>query len=236
MEKRTYTDDELIMRVWDVEEIKKVVYKRGVYTTNGWQARELDELWVSGEALKKTASYGRNTGWYVGLDAIRGWYVKPHGPGHMAYDPASTGLVELAGDGKTAKALFYSIAQRTEPKGDGTAQALWWPHKLAVDLVKEDGQWKIWHLVEAIDLVSEAGEEYGKQSPYVDFERDPIFSEFGTPTVSCLTHDPTFNWWDDYPAMPQPYDTFTDDISYGPEGYKPPKEKHYGAKEGRNYK
>jgi hypothetical protein len=33
--------------------------------------------------------------------------------------------------------------------------------------------------------------------------------------------------------MPQPYDTFTDDISYGPEGWKAPQEKHYGAKEGK---
>ena len=236
MANRTYTDDELIRRVWDVEEIKKVVYKRCVYTANGWQGRELDELWVTDPALRKTASFGRNTGWYVGMDAIRGWYVKPHGAGYMAFDPASTGLVELAGDGKTAKALFYCIAQRTEPNGDGTAKALWWPHKLAVDMVKQGDQWKIWHLVEAVDLATEAGADYREQSPYIDYDNDPIFSEFGQPTVACLSHDATFNWWDDYPAMPEPYDTFTDDISYGPEGYKPPKEKHFGAKEGRNYK
>ena len=236
MAKRTYTDDELIRRVWDVEEVKKLVYKRCVYTTNGWQSRELDELWVSDPALQKTASFGRNTGWYVGLDAIRGWYVKPSGTGYMAYDPASTGLVELAGDGKTAKALFYCISQRTTPNGDGTAAAIWWPHKLAVDCVKENGQWKIWHLVEAVDLASEAGEDYREQSPYIDYENDPIFSEFGQPTVPYLSHDATFNWWDDYPGLPEPYDTFTDDISYGPEGYKPPKGKHYGAKEGGNYK
>ena len=235
MAKRTYTDDELIRRVWDVEEIKKVIYKRGVYTANAWQERELDELWVSEPEHKKTASFGRNTGWYVGMDTIRGWYVKPHGAGYMAYDPASTGLVELAGDGKTAKALFYCISQRTTPNGDGTAKALWWPHKLAVDMAKENGQWKIWHLVEAVDLASEAGEDYRAQSPYIDYEKDPIFSEFGEPTVKCLSHDATFNWWDDYPGLPEPYDIFTDDISYGPEGYKPPKGKHYGAKEGGNY-
>ena len=28
MSKRTYTDDELIVRVWDVEEIKKLANKR----------------------------------------------------------------------------------------------------------------------------------------------------------------------------------------------------------------
>lgn len=233
---RTYTDDELIRRVWDVEEIKKLVYKRGIYTSNAWQERELAELWVSDPELQQTAAFGRNTGWYVGIDAIRSWYVKPYGSGYLAYDPASTGLVELAGDGKSAKALFYCIAQRTTPNGDGTASALWWPHKLGVDCVKENGQWKIWHLVEAIDLASEAGENYRDQDPYIDYTKDPLFSEFGEPTVKCLSHDATFNWWDNYPPMPEPYDTWNDEISYGPEGYHPPKEKHFGAKEGRNYK
>ena len=36
--------------------------------------------------------------------------------------------------------------------------------------------------------------------------------------------------------MPEPYDTWSDDISYGPEGFKPPHNKGLGAKEGRNYK
>ncbi len=235
MTKRTYTDDELIARVWDVEEIKKLVYKRGVYIANGWQERELAELWVSDPAAKETASYGKNTGWYVGLDAIAAWYVRPQGAGYMAHDPASTGLVELAADGKTAKALFYCIAEKTEKDASGETKALWLPHKAGYDLMKEDGVWKIWHLVEAIDLVSEAGQDYGAQSPYPDYEADPIFADFGTPTVPCLCHDAAFNWWDDYPPMPEPYDTFTPAISYGPEGYQPPKGKHYGAGEGRNY-
>lgn len=233
---RTYTDDELIRRVWDVEEIKKLVYRRGVYIANGWQARELKELWVSDPGLQKTASYGKNTGWYVGLDAISAWYVKPHGAGYMAYEPASTGLVELAGDGKTAKGLFYCIGQLTQAGPDGRVKALWTPHKAGFDFVKENGQWRIWHVMEAVDLVNEAGRDYGEQSPYPDYENDPIFADFGTPTVPCLCHDAAFNWWDDYPPMPEPYDTFSDDISYGPEGYKPPKDKHYGAGEGRNYK
>ena len=160
MFKREYTDDELIRRVWDVEEIKKLVYKRGVYIANDWRKRELDELWVQEPEHQKTASFGKNIGWYVGMDNIRAWYEKKHGAGYLAFHPASTGLVELAGDGKTAKALFYSIAQETESNGDGTAKALWMPEKIAFDLVKEGDQWKIWHFVAAVDLVSEAGADY----------------------------------------------------------------------------
>lgn len=234
MFRTNYTDEELIVRVWDVEEIKKLVYKRSVYIANDWRARELDELWVKKPENQKTAAFGKNIGWYVGMDAIRAWYDKKHGDGYMAFHPATTGLVELAGDGKTAKGLFYSIANETESNGDGTAKALWMPEKLAFDFIKEEGVWKIWHLVAAVDLVSEAGADYSEQDPYPDYGKD--LADFGEPTVKQLIHDGTFNWWDDYPAMPEPYETWSEDISYGPEGWKPPKQKHYGAKEGRNYK
>ena len=234
MFKKDYTDDELIGRVWDIEEIKKLVYKRSVYIANDWRARELDELWVAEPEHQKTASFGKNIGWYVGMDNIRAWYDKKHGDGYMAFHPATTGLVELAGDGRTAKGLFYSIANETESNGDGTAKALWMPEKVAFDFIKEGDAWKIWHLVAAVDLVSEAGTDYGDQDPYPDYSKD--LADFGEPTVKELIHDGTFNWWDDYPGLPQPYETWADDISYGPEGWKPPKGKHYGAGEGRNYK
>ena len=142
--------------------------------------------------------------------------------------------MELAGDGKTAKGLFYSIANETEANGDGTANALWMPEKLAFDFIKEGDTWKIWHLVAAVDLVSEAGADYSDQDPYPDYAKD--LADFGEPTVKQLIHDGTFNWWDDYPSMPEPYETWSDDISYGPEGWKAPKGKHYGAGEGRNWK
>ncbi len=259
--KRTYTDDELIRRVWDVEDIKKLVYKRGVYQANEWRERELRELWVAGEDAKKTASFGRNTGFYVGMDAIYGYYVEKHARdrreqlaaiaaadpavenadgnlnrGCLSSHPATTGLVELAGDGKTARALFYAIATETWALPDGTAKAIWAPEKLAFDFLKEDGQWKIWHLVAATDLTCEAGTDIHDQDPYPHYEADPVQLEFGTPTIPCITHDATFNWWDDYPPMPKPYDTFDPADSYGPEGFHAPEVFQFAGGEGRNYK
>lgn len=236
---KTYTDDELIRRVWDVEEIKKVAYKRVYFLANEWRQKELDELWVSDPEAQKTASLGSNTGFYVGMDSIRNYYVTKrgdHSVGCLSQYPVSTGLVELAGDGQTAKGLWYCIGQETTPNGDGTAKAMWITGKVAIDFLKEGDSWKIWHLVLANDLSSEAGEDYAKGEPYWDPETDPVAQEFGPPDVAVLTHDPNFNWWDDYPSMPEPYETFTDDISYGPEGFKPPRNKGFNVKEGRNYK
>ena len=230
MNKRAYTDDELIRRVWDVEEIKKLASKRVYYQANEWRDRELDELWTRERAA--TASFGSNTGFYVGLDSIRRWYTAgDRSVGCLTSRPVSTGLVELAGDGRTAKGLWYCIGQESVP-----GRAMWVTGKVAMDFVKEGDAWKIWHVVEANDLSGEAGEAYSAGEPYWDPASDPVALAFGTPDVAVLTHDPNFNWWDDYPAMPRPYDTFTDELSYGPEGFRPPRNKGLGAKEGRNYK
>ena len=51
-----YTDEELIQRVWDVEEVKKLCAKRCYYIANDWRQKELDELWVTGEEAKKTGA------------------------------------------------------------------------------------------------------------------------------------------------------------------------------------
>ena len=72
---RQYTDEELIQRVWDVEEIKKLIHKRVIYITNEMRKEELNDLWVQDPKHQKTASFGRNTGYYTGMDAIRDYYV-----------------------------------------------------------------------------------------------------------------------------------------------------------------
>ena len=234
--KREYTDDELIRRVTDIEEIKKVANKRVYYMINEWREQELQDLWVTDPSYQATASFGKNTGYYVGMDNICSYYVTKHaadlgdGVGTMNAHPISTGLVELAGDGKTAKGLWYCIGQETVP-----GKAMWVTGKVAMDFVKEGDSWKIWHVVEANDLSGEAGARYSDGTPYWEPENDPIVKAFGTPDVAVLAHDPNFNWWDDYPAMPEPYDTWSDGISYGPEGFKPAHNKGLGAKEGRTY-
>ena len=41
--KHEYSDDELIRRVTDIEEVKKLANKRVFYQINGWREKELDE-------------------------------------------------------------------------------------------------------------------------------------------------------------------------------------------------
>jgi hypothetical protein len=244
-------DITLICRVWDVEDIKTLVSKRVYYIAGDMRREELDELWVHDAEAQKSSSFGRNWGWYTGMEEIRRYYVDAHEAflrtqmrenhaaaeniGNLYAHPATTGLVELAGDGKTARGLWYAIAQETISRPDGTAEARWMLEKIAIDFLKEEDGWKIWHLMIAADLSCLAGEDYSKQPVYPDPETNPIRLEFGKPSVEALIHDSTFNWWDDYPPIPKPYESFSGSMGYGPEGYRNPAIKGFGAGEGRNY-
>lgn len=231
MKAPNYTDMELMQRVWDLEQVKKLAAKRCYYIANDWREKELDELWVSGEEAQKTASFGRNWGYYVGMDAIRGYYVTQHqakiaalpgknyGDGCMFHHPPSTGLVYEAYDGQTARGLWYCISQETLPETETEADARWYMEKLAIDFLKEDGQWKIWHVVVATDLQSEAGADYMTQPVDLPDQENRAYVEFGVPSLPMRTHNERYNWLDNYPSPPKPYKTFDEDNSYGPEGH-----------------
>ena len=165
------------------------------------------------------------------MDAIRDYYVNAHndkiaqlpganrGDGCLFHHPISTGLVQEAYDGKTARGLWYCISQETLPTSNNEADARWYMEKLAIDFLKEDGQWKIWHVVIATDLQSEAGANYMEQPVDLPDTDNAAYVEFGTPTLSMRVHNERYNWLDNYPPAPVPYETFNEDNSYGPEGH-----------------
>ena len=227
---RDLTQRQQLQRLWDIEDIKKLVHKRVIYIANNWRERELDELWTKEHAGE--ATFGSNTGYYTSMDSIRRWYTAgDRSVGYLTHHPVSTDLVEVAKDGKTARGLWYSIGQETVP-----GKAMWVSGKIAVDFIKEEDAWKILHVVESNDVTCGAGEDYGAGEVYWDPAADPIAQAFGKPDIEKITHDPNFNWWDNYPAMPEPYDTWSDRESYAPAGYNPTPFKGLNAKEGGNYR
>ena len=239
-----YSQEELAQRIWAVEQVKKLAAKRFYYQAAERRAEELDELWVREPDHQAGASLGSNWGYYTGMDQIRAYYVTAHDArrrahlealhdadpsievkpenldlGCMHLEPISTALVELAGDGQTAKGLWYSIGQRTTSRPDGTAEALWITTKIGIDFILEGQEFRIWHVIYAVDFSHRAGTSYADQPVYLAEGEDPVRVEFGTPTIPMLTHNDVFSWADGYPPEPEPYETFTDALSYGPEGY-----------------
>lgn len=81
MERNELTLEQEMRRVWDVEQVKQLMHKRVFLQTWDRRQEELDTLWVTEPERKKTASYGSNWGYYVGMGGHPGLLCRrPPGP------------------------------------------------------------------------------------------------------------------------------------------------------------
>lgn len=239
-----YSVDERMQRVWDVEEIKDLMCRRAFYFANDMRREELVDLWVHEPKHMKKASFGSNWGWYVGMNEISNYYVVQHnekrkkelagycaansgvennnlnlGYGSYIARPMSTPMVILADDGQTAKGMWYSLGQESLASGAGEASCRWYNDRLAADFVKEDGEWKIWHLVISNDVSVLAGENTDDLPTKPEPGTYVPENDFGEPTIKMLTHNMAMNWSDNYPNIPRPYYAYDEETGYGPEGH-----------------
>jgi hypothetical protein len=163
-------------------------------------------------------------GVWEGREAIKASYVDgapPALPGLVTEHATTTGVVEVAADGRTAKGVWISPGHETFPGPEGSPLALWSWGRYGIDFVKEDGEWKFWHFhiyttfrtPYGVDWVSAAVDPAHRLFP--EGEMPP-----GMPTPSRPV---TFN--QPYhperapvlqPTPPSPYPTFDEAQSYCP--------------------
>ena len=96
-------------------------------------------------------------GVYEGIEGIKKLYIGVHNwlmwddklsklkAGLMLMNLNTNPVIEVAGDGKTAKGTWVCPGLSTKPLGEGKFQSGWSWVKRAYDFVKEDGEWKFWH-------------------------------------------------------------------------------------------
>jgi len=87
-------------------------------------------------------------GVYIGAKQIKTLYEDVHKEplvGSMFEHQLTTPMIVVAGDGKTAKGIWFSPGHETQVLPNGKLQAYWCYGKYGADFIKEDGQWKIWH-------------------------------------------------------------------------------------------
>lgn len=238
--------EKMIQRALDAQEIQNVMSKHAYYHGVGYHLQELEDIWVKeGGEFDATASFGQNHGYWVGMKRIKQTYgdfneknrkanlekvcklypevknVKANeGVGSLIMHTLTTPIIEVAGDGKTAKAVWYSPGQVTEVGPDGTPFAMWMWEKYGVDFAKEDGKWKIWHIHMYTDFAVPPGKSWIDPTTKSEFsfgntvERPPemnpdveivTYKEWSPTTVPQLT-----------PRLPEPYETFSETFSYGP--------------------
>ena len=215
-----YTTDELAIRLWDTEHVRHTMNRMCYCLSNRDFQSCLNHLWV--KKHRRTASLGVNTGFYLGMDEIRRYFVLEDAElprdktGYARMATLSTPLIKIHGDGKTAQYQGYMPGFQSFGKADGTMDGYLTLDMCFADLIKEDGQWKIWHLILMHDHTMEAGQPYGKV-PTFGWE-DPLAAQYGAPTESRLLHDECYGWELLYDDMPRELDTYCEKYSYGPQG------------------
>lgn len=136
-------------------------------------------------------------GVYEGAEGIKRCYSGFHvmvdgdGVGKMHMHTLTTPVIRVAGDGKTARAVWVSPGHETGPdfKDPSRVTANWAWCKYGADFVLEDGAWKIWHLhVYGIFMA-----DYYKS--WVDAPDDMDTSEFPPlPDHAAPDRGPTTHW------------------------------------------
>jgi hypothetical protein len=203
------------------------------------QAYEIETYWSKRDDI----SYGSE---HVGREATINYFVKTNdaahkaklkkmselfpnevknvpeneGIGDMVIHLATTPYIEVAGDCKTAKGLWYvpSINVEIDQNGEPVPVTIW--EKCDVDFIKEDGKWKIWHFRQWVQFAAPlnkslvdgswqlsrpffnpqpSNQQSGEQRKSQEQARDQRDKNYSTRRVA--------GW---APDLPKPYNTWSD--------------------------
>ena len=142
-----------------------------------------------------------------------------HGVGMIDYKPVDTGVIEVAGDGQTAKGLWYCWGSQAQVLSCGPTASWTWGY-YAADFVREGNGWKLWHLQITNDVDARCGTDWGQPAqPLPELPEFAPLKDFAMPAYSMARPNRV-----QYsgrrpltgsPRIPEPYHTFADTFSYG---------------------
>ena len=250
--RRILTPEEQVQRAWDIQQIKNVMGRHAYYHEYNRHDIEMEELWVNEPEHQKDAVFVQNHGFQMGYELIDDNYnrksfniwreglqefIDEDPTIEDSFDNLAMGssiihlltapLIEVADDGMTAQGVWDGNGQITMgyPGNKMSTKVMF--EKYKVDFVKEDGEWKIWHLFIGTDFAVPAGQDL-KGDTILEQERKIAAGEMEkpkNPMADCK--DPSFIPMDAYslkynysfyPAIPEPYYSFDECVSNGPEG------------------
>ncbi|MDB9822232.1 nuclear transport factor 2 family protein [Deltaproteobacteria bacterium] len=236
---RTITDAEQARAMWACQ---NVMSKHNYYHAVGYHLEELMDIWVKEDGdYAKTATFSNPNGVWEGIDLIKIFYGNPSaedpnqsieemlknqikdpndGMGNWAIHLNTTPVLEIAGDGKTAKGVWYSpgvhVGISTRENGTTETSGGWWWEKYGVDFAKEDGKWKIWHIQMFYDHTPRISAETGST-----IWTEPMSIGTGETQETATRANPNrYKMWGPNtvpvlrPELPEPYYTFSETFSY----------------------
>lgn len=236
-------DAEKLVTIW--EDRRAVQNVMGIFSCHYLLKREKDivsELFSTREDI----SLAVNEGYYTGRSAVVSYYEALHqknllttslimekypekftdktpeeayGCGLINYKPLDTPVVEIAGDGQTARGIWTCRNSYSDLRASGPVAFYEWGW-VAADFVKEEAGWKIWHLQILNDVHVQAGLQYNEaEKPYAPVPGFEAILDFmmPEPNVKMTVRElySTSRPRTLAPEVPEPYETFDPAHSYG---------------------
>lgn len=213
---RSKRSAEELVGIWEERrEIKNLMGRYAVSFLLKKEKTMFADFWSSREDV----SMGMNNGWYVGREAIAGWFraidqatakkaallkadlpeklgdkddASIYGIGDFDVKPLGTPVIELAEDLKTAKGMWHSQGSKADVTESGPV-SYWTFGVFCVDFVCEDGAWKIWHLQYLEDVKCLCGQSWAeapKPFPELEAYQELKNMKLPEPTVPMALYTP----------------------------------------------
>lgn len=150
------------------------------------------------------------------------------GVGDLVARLQATPYIQIAKDGKTAKGIWYVLGYNVEMDRKGEPDVMLLLGKECVDFIKENDGWKIWHFRDSGDFMGRVNDTFLKtileSRPFMDPGKDePVgrtvegafpkanrkIYDFAEESIYSVLRAAKFS-----PEIPEPYDTWTDEMSY----------------------
>lgn len=235
--------EEYLLDAWEAQRAIKNLMGKMSYN---YIVKKFQEIFSGLWSSRADVCLGVNDGYYNGASAVAGYYDglyelnalisklmqkaipsvledktadEIYGTGTMDYKPVECELIEVAQDGGTAKGLWVLRGSHSQLTPAGPVGYWEWGW-FAADFIKEDGKWKIWHLLYLDDVCGVCGTDWvtaPKDLPEMEvFE--PIkgykLPEPNVPVKLRELYSP-MRCFTPPPRMPEPYESFSQTFSYG---------------------
>lgn len=237
-----FTTEQMLGRWEDLRELKNLM---GCLSADYVLKREkemFDAYWSNREDV----CLGVNEGYYAGAQEVRRYYKAQdelialesrliqqafpeelkdkspeeiYGVGMIGYKPVDTPVIEIAEDGETAKGL-WSIRGSHSGLTPGGPQAFWEWGWFAVDFVRENDAWRIWHMLYLQEVMRPAGspwtgaeKQYAERSEFAEIKEYCPPMPFRMEVIRERYH--AGRKFTQSPRIPEPYETFGKTFSYG---------------------
>lgn len=159
---------------------------------------------------------------------------EPQNVGYRVFNMLGTPYVVIAEDGMTAQGIWMEFSYKSHLDAEGKASPVASLGKTCAEFVKEDGHWKIWRMRgmpggfdldipmaqhKSMEEMTEAEREYATREmnwayfPFSEEEKAVLKQTFLTTEHDPMGYSATVPYIPENPPLPQPYETWNEDIS-----------------------